>query len=171
MKSQQKCNDLPSLKMPVTITLFALLICFFQQTNLNAQKHFALGANVLTKEEYQKLPRANWDSLVKYSPKMLHPDMTVESQSKALNTQTSVMLSHTPPIGDQGGEASCVGWATGYCATGILDYPKYNFWDFVSERSPAYVYKRREIALGIVCHILMVNVLFNQTLLKIKMHL
>ena len=55
---------------------------------------------------------------------------------------------NTPPVGDQGSEGSCVGWATGYTALGILSFPKYNCWN-LAERSPNYVYN--QIKLGSNC--------------------
>ena len=103
---------------------FLVLVCFVvAQSSLFAQKHYALGANVLTNKEYSQLPKPNWDTLTKYSPKRLYPEMTIETPLSVMNPMVSgksVMLSNTPPIGNQGNEGSCVGWATGYCATGIL---------------------------------------------------
>ncbi|MDP4203875.1 MAG: C1 family peptidase [Bacteroidota bacterium] len=48
---------------------------------------------------------------------------------------------YTPSIGDQGGEGSCVGWAVGYTALGILMYPQYGNW-YAARRSPNYVYNQ-----------------------------
>lgn len=49
-----------------------------------------------------------------------------------------------PPIGDQGNQGSCVGWATGYAALGTLTFAKYNCWDLAS-RSPSYVYNQIKV--------------------------
>jgi hypothetical protein len=62
-------------------------------------KDYKFGAILLTKEQYEKLPRPNWDTLKKYS-----------NQSAFLAKSTlSVKMLVTPPIGDQGSEGSCVG--------------------------------------------------------------
>ncbi len=139
------CNLLMLEK--ITITLFTIIL--FSQSDLFAQKKHSLGAFVLTPEDYAKLPKANWDTLTKYSPKLAHPEMTIESPLTGISPMVSgktVMLSHTPPIGNQGGEASCVGWGVGYTAMGILVYPKYNYWDIISERSPAYIFNQIKLS-------------------------
>ena len=46
----------------------------------------------------------------------------------------------TPPIGTQGNQATCVGWATS-TALGILTFPKYECWN-IAERSPSYIYNQ-----------------------------
>ena len=53
-----------------------------------------------------------------------------------------------PAVGDQGFQLSCVGWAFGYTAMGILTYPKYYCWN-AAERSQSYVYN--QIKIGSDC--------------------
>jgi C1A family cysteine protease len=145
MKTQALCFCRSLFKNLVRSSFFVFLFFVLEQSNLLAQKHYALGDNVLTKDEYEKLPKPNWDTLTKYSPKLSYRNMTIETPLTVISPMVSgkiVMISHTPPIGNQGNEGSCVAWATGYCGTGILTYPKYNFWDIVCERSPAYVYNQ-----------------------------
>jgi len=87
------------------------LSLFFSQTkNIN----YTGGAMPISQEEYEKLPKVNWDTLDKYS----NPSVFLE---RALNGTVTLV---TPPIGDQGANiGSCVGWAVGYTALGILTYP------------------------------------------------
>jgi len=115
-------------------SLVAILIIILSSTVLLSQtstKDYKFGAIPLTKEQYEKLPGPNWDTLKKYS-----------NQSAFLAKSTlSVKMLVTPPIGDQGSESSCDGWCVGYTALGILTYPKYGCWD-IAKRSPNYVYNQ-----------------------------
>lgn len=117
------------------VVLFISSILLFSQTSA---KKYKLGALPITKEEYDKFPKPNWDTLRKYS----------NQKTFTAKSTLSVKMLTAPPIGDQGSEGSCVGWATGYTALGILTYPKYNCWD-IARRSPNYVYN--QIRLGVGC--------------------
>lgn len=112
----------------------AIFIFFSMPGQLFAQLH-PLGAIPLSQSDYDKLPRANWDSLRKYSN-----TATIASQS-APNARAGYTMLINPPVGDQGTEGSCVGWAVGYSAMGILMYPRYNSWN-TAERSPNYVFNQ-----------------------------
>ena len=92
---------------------------------------FSQGAILLSKEEYSKLPKVNWDTLRKYANfRAFSPRSTM-----------TVKILNSPPIGDQGSEGSCQSWAAAYTALGILAYPKYNCWND-AKRSPNYVYNQ-----------------------------
>jgi hypothetical protein len=108
------------------------LICLFFVTISFAQTQ-KLGALFLTDAQYAALPRPNWTLLQQYS--------SSSSQSGAYGGANGVTMLVNPPIGDQGSEGSCVGWAVGYSAMGILTYPKYYCWT-TAERSPNYVYNQ-----------------------------
>jgi C1A family cysteine protease len=99
------------------------------------ERKYSFGALVLSKEEYDKIPRPNWDTLKKYA------------NLKAISSESTKSFVHltNPPIGNQGNQGSCVGWATGYAALGTLTYSKYSCWDLAS-RSPSYVFN--QIQLG-----------------------
>ncbi len=100
-----------------------------------------LGAKVLTSEEYAKLPKANWDTLAKYS------STAHKFAFKSTSTSGSTVMLNTPPVGNQGDQGSCVGWAIGYTAAGILTYPKYGCWNpSLSMRSPSYVYNQIKLS-------------------------
>lgn len=105
--------------------IFVILLSF------RSVSGFSQGAISVPREEYAKFPKVNWDTLRKFSnPRRL----------SALSTLTVKTL-NAPPIGDQGSDGSCQSWSTGYCALGILAYPKYGCWD-EAKRSPSYVYNQ-----------------------------
>lgn len=108
-----------------------LLVFLFFSLYGQSQLH-PLGAIITEKAEYDKLPRPNWDTLRKYA----NP-ATISQSPNARASGVRMLIN--PPIGDQGSQGSCVGWAAGYTAAGILMYPRYNCWDFAL-RSPAYLY-------------------------------
>ncbi|MBV9963180.1 MAG: hypothetical protein JO072_13120 [Parafilimonas sp.] len=97
---------------------------------------FKPGALLLSKDQYAKLPKVNWDTLRKYA---------MPQNKQKIAGAGGITLLINPPIGNQGGEGSCVGWATGYSAMGILTYSKFNCWAN-AERSPNYVYNQIKIS-------------------------
>lgn len=113
---------------------FSLFLFLFMWGQLMAQQH-PLGAVLMNKQEYDKLPRPNWDTLRKYSN-----TATIANKS-APNARAGYTMLINPPVGDQGTQGSCVGWAVGYSAMGILMYPRYNSWN-TAERSPNYVFNQ-----------------------------
>jgi len=83
-----------------------------------------LGLNFLTEEEYAKIPQVKTPSLLKTLP-------------------TSVDLNHSP-VGDQGGEGSCVAWGTTYAgrsAMWVKDHPG-SWSQSANIFSPEYVYNQ-----------------------------
>ena len=82
-----------------------------------------MGNLFLSTTDYAQLPRPNWDTLKRYSTKN-----TIGSNSAYGGTNGITTLIN-PPIGDQAAEGSCVGWAVGYTAMGILTYLKYYCWN------------------------------------------
>ncbi|TAH06050.1 MAG: hypothetical protein EAZ13_10670 [Sphingobacteriia bacterium] len=60
------------------------------------------------------------------------------------STGPAIVMLNNPPIGDQQSQGSCVGWAVGYAAMGVLTYSKFNCWD-VARRSPNYVYNQVKV--------------------------
>jgi hypothetical protein len=91
------------------------------------------GALNTSDEEYLKMPIVNFDTLRKYSP--------WKGKADNKNARAGITMLPNPPIGNQGSEPSCVGWAIGYTAMGILSYPKYDCWNGAL-RSPNYVYNQ-----------------------------
>jgi len=110
----------------IVILSISSLISFSQESS----KECPGGALFLSEEEYAKLPRPDWGKVQK------NPDCDALF---VLNT-TSIKMLVTPPVGNQGNQASCVGWSTS-TALGILSYPKYNCWD-IAQRSPSYIYNQ-----------------------------
>jgi hypothetical protein len=125
---------LPSMKMKIVLimSLFILTSISINAQLITPQNH-KTGALFLSDAEYANLPRPNWNVLRQNAPNSL-------STISTPITSKIVML-NTPPIGDQGSEGSCVGWAVGYSALGILMYPQYNNWNS-ARRSPNYVYNQ-----------------------------
>jgi hypothetical protein len=124
-------------KMKYLSILLALMFFYssstytFSQTNSKQPK---LGSLFLTKEYYSKLPKPNWDTLIKYSNVKTRPEKGAKS----------IVTLVTPPIGNQGNQGSCTGWAVGYAGLGTLTFPKYNCWD-VATRSPNYIFNQIKI--------------------------
>lgn len=80
--------------------------------------------------DYNNLPKADFQLLKTFS----------SSQITTRTSSTIVML-NSPTVGNQGSQGSCVGWALGYSAMGILTYPKTLCWNNAL-RSPSYVYNQ-----------------------------
>lgn len=89
-----------------------------------------MGAATVTPAEYQQILQTYGEPKVKNT---VPGDNAIASQT---NGYTMLI---TPPVLSQGATASCVGWAVGYTAMGILTFPKYNCWGLAS-RSPNYIY-------------------------------
>lgn len=96
------------------------------------------GALFLSKEEYGNLAKADFSLLKRISLKNQLLGTTVTSS----DLDGTYLI--TPISGDQGMEGSCVGWAVGYSAMGILSLPKYNY-SSTSYRSPEYVYNQVKV--------------------------
>jgi Tol biopolymer transport system component len=73
-------------------------------------------------------------------------------QEKLLSLPTSVDLSsQLPPVGDQGAQASCVGWATCYYLKSWLEKQEHTSWsltDPTHQFSPAFTYNQIADAAG-----------------------
>jgi hypothetical protein len=124
-------------KNNILLALFAICT-FIYSNNLKAQNH-GTGAVFLSASDYAALPEFNWDTLRKYSPKY-------NGSSIVTNGVTNgITMLINPPVDNQGSEQSCVGWAVGYTALGILTYPKYNCWD-IARRSTNYIYNQIKIS-------------------------
>lgn len=93
----------------------------------NTDKNFSLGCQLLPADEYAKLP----ETTISDVPKRLAP---------------SVFLS-APPVGDQGGEGSCVAWGTTYAARSIDWHATYTapYDNAVNIFSPEYVYNQVKV--------------------------
>lgn len=113
---------------------FFFFFLFVIISNAQTTNH-GMGARLLSPAEFSVLPKVNWDTLRKYAPRKKPAGGVV---TNSINGNTMLI---NPPIGDQGTESSCVGWAVGYSAMGILTYPKFNCWNNAS-RSPNYVYNQ-----------------------------
>ncbi len=120
-------------KVLLFLLAFLYYQCIFSQTTNYT------GAIFLSNSEYAQLPRPNWDTLAKYSSKN-----SIRQLNTIANTGNGITMLVSPPIGNQGSQASCVGWAVGYAAMSILTYPKYYCWS-AALRSPAYVYNQIKV--------------------------
>jgi hypothetical protein len=116
----------------------SLLVAIIFSNYLSSQT-YSTGAVFLSNSEYAQLPRPNWDTLAKYSTRN-----SIRQSNTIANSGNGITMLVSPPIGNQGGQGSCVGWAVGYTAMGILTYPKYYCWS-AALRSPAYVYNQIKI--------------------------
>ncbi|MEN5057974.1 C1 family peptidase [Sphingobacterium kitahiroshimense] len=98
------------------------------------------GMKFLSDEEYSKLPKADFSVLRKNS--------TAAKLSNSISSLSSTTSDGTylisPSSGNQGGEGSCVAWAVGYSAMGILTFPKLNY-NQNSIRSPEYIYNQIKV--------------------------
>ena len=122
-----------------------IMILLFQKNSISQLN--GTGALILSSYDYNQLPRPNWDTLRKYSLKNSINQSTISSNS-IVNSNGGITMLVSPSVGSQGSQQSCVGWAFGYTAMGILTYPKYYCWT-AAERSPSYVYN--QIKLGPNC--------------------
>lgn len=128
-------TTLSSIIKKLFSALYFIALYFGANAQIITPQNHKTGAIFLADTDYAKLPLPNWDTLQKYSPNKNSSGIIVFSGTNGIT-----MLSN-PPVGDQGLEGSCVGWAVGYTALGILTYPKYNCWD-VARRSPNYVFNQ-----------------------------
>jgi C1A family cysteine protease len=123
-----------SRKLLKSVYLFLLLILTMKTTLTNAQKTlYPLGAILLSEIEYQQLPKVNWHVL----------ESNANKQTISAKSSRSTIMLNNPPIGDQGSQGSCVGWAVSV-ATSILAYPKFNNWN-EARRSPSYIYNQIKV--------------------------
>jgi hypothetical protein len=131
-----KCKTLSRINTNAKYYMIAVF-CIFSSTliaqTITPQNH-RTGALLLSSSAYAALPLPNWDSLTKYAP-------NPPSSGGGTAAANGITLLSNPPIGDQMTEGSCVSWAVGYSALGILLYPKYNCWN-VAERSPSYIFNQ-----------------------------
>jgi len=110
--------------------LFVLSFLVVTINSVNAQTLHPLGVKLLQESEYEQLPKVNWGV------------MKSNANSRTiLRSGNGVVMLNNPPVGDQDMQGSCVGWAVGYAATGILAYSKFNNWSD-ARRSPNYVYNQ-----------------------------
>ena len=133
--------------MKKLVQFFILIIFLLLQKNAISQSN-GTGAIFLSSAEYAQLPSPNWDTLRKYSLKNSINQSTISSNSISSSNAGITMLV-SPSVGYQGSQSSCVGWAFGYTAMGILTYPKYYCWS-AAERSPGFVYN--QIKLNTSCN-------------------
>jgi len=107
-----------------------------------SQSERALGVIFLSKEKYAKLPVVDFDLLERTSMVRNKKNSRMTTSSTASTTDGVFLIA--PSSGDQGMEGSCVGWAVGYSAMGILTLPRDNY-NFSSYRSPEYIYNQIKI--------------------------
>src|ERR1700684_1409926 len=106
-------------RFPCIVVFFIVL--FFAEKS--SGQTYNSGAKFLTSSQYAALPRPNWDTLNKYSnPGGIASITTITNGTGGTSGKITMLVN--PPIGNQGIEVSCVGWAAGYSAMGILTYPK-----------------------------------------------
>lgn len=105
-------------------------------TSTEVQKNYALGARLIDQSIYRNFAKVNINELTL--------KLKGKSESTAKNAlASSYFIPGLPAIGDQGGEGSCVAWATAYTTTSGLES---NFKGVTAKRSPEYVYN--QIKLG-----------------------
>ncbi|WP_261511782.1 C1 family peptidase [Chryseobacterium paludis] len=121
--------------------LLTFAACERSEENLNSaapsqedKKSFKLGARFVDENVYKTFKTADMEYLsLKFKGK--------NSASVAALIPASYTIASSA-IGNQGGEGSCVGWATAYAATSSLEY---NFKGISQARSPEYVYNQIKI--------------------------
>jgi len=96
---------------------------------LQELSHHPCGALLLDKQEYDKLPKIDVNSL-----KPL-PGFEFLSRSASITLKT-------PPIADQGSEASCNAFAVGYCLASYLQLPIGKTYTSSYLFSPEYIYNK-----------------------------
>lgn len=114
------------------IRIFCFLLLLLSTIAVKGQNGLhPLGAKLLPKEEYEKLPKVNLSEL------------RVNINEKSIRAKKSgLVMLDTPPVGNQYSQASCVGWAVGYAAASIIAYPKFaNNWNY-ARRSPNYIFNQ-----------------------------
>jgi len=122
----------------ILITISTLILI----QNLTAQTH-PFGATLLSASDYAQLPKADWGVISNYgNPGAIINNTPPPSGTTVYGTGNGQLMLVTPPVGDQGSEGSCVGWAVGYSAMSILTYSKFCSWSTSSERSPNYIYNQ-----------------------------
>lgn len=104
--------------------------------NTSYQPSPILGARLLAVSEYNSLQMANVEELsLRYKGK----------NAKLLSATPSSYTIITAPVGNQGGEGSCVAWATTYAAASALEYNYRNVSFPQAIRSPEYVYNQVKV--------------------------
>lgn len=134
----KKIRFLQSANLKIKSVLALFLVTFFSQFT-NAQitpTNRGRGALLITPAQYAAIPDPNWVEIKSYS--------TAVPNAEGVYTSPAIVMLNNPPIGDQLTQGSCVGWAVGYTAMGVLTYPKFNCWD-VARRSPSYVYNQIKV--------------------------
>ena len=115
-----------------------ILLLLLPTVNLYPQNNpskYILGAIPISEDEYAELPKVDWNVL--YANKD-------ERRIQIQDSKSNITMLNCPPIGDQGAQGSCVGWAVGYAAVSILTYPKYNDWN-IAKRSPSYIFNQIQL--------------------------
>lgn len=108
-------------------------------TNLNQYANNT-GVLFLSDQKYAALPKADFSLLRQNS--ITTRSSNSASLSTAMTSDATYLI--TPTSGNQGGEGSCVAWAVGYSAMGILTLPKLNYVQN-SLRSPEYIYNQIKV--------------------------
>ncbi|QQS52232.1 MAG: T9SS type A sorting domain-containing protein [Bacteroidota bacterium] len=103
-----------------------------------------MGLRPLSKEEYEKVPVADLETLKKNAP--------TKAISKVLPLK---LVLSTPMVGNQASQGSCVAWASGYCCYSIMLNSKFNDWT-IATRSPSYIFNQlthctQEVGCGNGC--------------------
>ncbi|WP_158991707.1 C1 family peptidase [Mucilaginibacter sp. L196] len=105
----------------IIFILFSLIIA-----NNSFAQH-ALGALLLTSQEYAALP---------------HLNLSAVGLKKLLAPLPPVMTITSPPVGDQGSEGACVGWGVGYSTISSLWVYPTTIYNSSNELSPSYIYNQ-----------------------------
>lgn len=137
----KKNKILQSTNFKIKAILALFVLTFFSQFSIAqiTPTNRGRGGLLITPAQYAAIPDPNWAEIKSYS--------TAVPNAEGVYTSPAVVMLNNPPIGDQQTQGSCVGWAVGYTAMGVLTYPKFNCWD-VARRSPSYVYNQIKVGAG-----------------------
>ncbi|NIF05192.1 C1 family peptidase [Chryseobacterium sp. Tr-659] len=103
-----------------------------------SQKYHSLGAKFVDEATYASFQKADVNAL-----SLKFKNRNSENAQKALPANYSIAGA---PIGDQGGEGSCVAWATAYAAASSLQH-NFNGVAFPdAKRSPEYVFNQIKLS-------------------------
>lgn len=82
-----------------------------------------------SKSQYLSIPRVDIEEITPFT------------HTIAYNYGDTILALFTPPIGDQGPQQSCAGWALGYGCASIQAYDVYQDWNW-AKRSPSFLYNQ-----------------------------
>ena len=110
-----------------------LLLIVFVLCNLMLYGQRLSPRMVINYKEREQMPRADIN------------DITPFSNTIKFNKGDTIVELRTPPIGDQGSQGSCTGWAFGYGCASIQAYNVYQDWNW-ARRSPSFLFNQKNVS-------------------------